>query len=119
MWAYIRKNPNFLVANNVAQGINGAAFIFPGTDCEKETGFLHNSAGSSIVGWLVSVNSTSCLNLSHFTAYRSQNGVMEYLSVDRVRASYLILAENKEGFAIMNGHEAEDNKLGDKLNEKN
>jgi hypothetical protein len=112
MWSAIRSSSRILVANNVAQGINGVGYIFPGSVCGTESGFLNNSAGTTIVGWLVSTNGSSCLNFSHFTAYKSEVGLIQYLTIPSVRASQLILAENRENLQVLHGNEADDNRIG-------
>ena len=112
MWQPVTSSPSFLISNNVAQAIDGVGYIFPGSVCGTNSGFLNNSAGSTIVGWLVNNNGSTCLNMSHFTVYRSERGVIEFQTIPAIRASQLILAENKEGLQVMHGNEADDNRIG-------
>lgn len=85
------------VRNNVAQGVEGIAYLITGVNCDDRLNqyFVNNTAGSAEGGMVPINNGTGCYHYGNLFAYRCNVGVISQFAADSIHTENITLAENK------------------------
>lgn len=85
------------VKNNVAQGVEGIAYLITGVDCDDRENqyFVNNTAGSAEGGMVPINNGTGCYHYGNLFAYRCDVGVISQFAAGSIHTENITLAENK------------------------
>jgi hypothetical protein len=68
------ENMIYNVRNNLVQGSEGCGFVMASPRCNERTGFVDNTAGSSLVGFIAHKNTSGCIAITDMVAYRNDLG---------------------------------------------
>jgi hypothetical protein len=92
----------YTITRNLIQGSYGFGIILAAPACRTPHGFVDNTVGSSIYGFLLS-NNHGCVAMTDLVAYRTEAGLFGHPDTSQVNITRVILAENKVHFNTWTG----------------
>jgi hypothetical protein len=100
---------NNLVQNNLCQGSELEGFVFPFIPCQfiglGNVGFIDNTAGSTIIGFMFNVVPGDCIGGEKIRAYSNEIGYLcNPLGPSMAKYDNFLLADNGRGMGLRNGN---------------
>lgn len=96
------------LSNNLAAGVWGAGFAYPGYNCANDgaeaaflDSFSDNVAVGCQIGWIALPVNTDCKGVAHFLAIHNAHGVDQFDDKNDLIAHDLVLIENTIGAHLM------------------